>query len=172
MVDNEQDRNRHQAEQPLIAHVPQPNNLVEPTPQLDPAPQQARWKWRPEQQTEPTSGFQRQAWTTRTEACVELYHSHALDRVAALLQSFNEGFTHVMFDRIQSETILSDEYASTAFHVEYRLCEQQRDQLRISWADQAADHRHSDAELLALARQIADQLGGGTNLRLIEVPTE
>jgi hypothetical protein len=147
----------------------EPEAEQQPAPAAPPEPElKARWRWQPGQQLEREVG----TLATRTEACVELYHSHALDRVAGLLQSFNEGFTHVMFDRTQSETTLCDEYENAVFHVEYRLCEEQRDQLRVSWAAQAADPRHSDAELLALARQIADQLGGGTNLRLIEVPTE
>ncbi len=101
------------------------------------------------------------------EARIDLFESHAFMKVAAVLQSFNEGFTHVYFDRVSGNTILSDEYENAKFHITYCLCEAQRDQLWVRWVQR--NTRHGDAELLALARQIAHLLGGGTNLRLVDI---
>lgn len=115
---------------------------------------------------------EQQVRQTRTEACVDLFHNHALDRMTALLQSFNEGFVHVSFDRQITETILIDEYDNQLFHVEYHLRDDDRDQVRIRWSDCLGSRDRNDAELLALARQIADLLGGGTNLRLREIAVE
>jgi hypothetical protein len=101
------------------------------------------------------------------EARVELYQSHALTQVETLLRSFDEGFIHVFFDRDDGEDVLCDEYENADFHVTYRMREHKRDELRVRWVGKKSSRVHCDAELLALARQLAYMLGGGTNLRLV-----
>ncbi|MCG8349055.1 MAG: hypothetical protein MI924_14890 [Chloroflexales bacterium] len=101
------------------------------------------------------------------EARVELYQSHALTQVETLLRSFDEGFIHVFFDRDDGEDVLCDEYENADFHVTYRMREHKRDELRVRWVGKKSSRIHCDAELLALARQLAYMLGGGTNLRLV-----
>jgi hypothetical protein len=103
-----------------------------------------------------------------TVACIDLYHSHALDRIGALLQSFNEGFVHCVFDASEQQGLLIDEYANNRFRVAYLLREEGHDQIQVRWAENDACFKGSDTELLALARQIASLLGGGTNLRFWE----
>jgi hypothetical protein len=104
----------------------------------------------------------------RTVACIDLYHSHALDQIGALLQSFNEGFVHCVFDASDQQGSLIDEYENDRFRVAYLLREEGHDQIQVSWAENDTCLKGSDTELLALARQIASLLGGGTNLRFWE----
>lgn len=101
------------------------------------------------------------------EARVELFHSHAFTCIAAVLQSFDEGFSHTYFDRIVDTALLSEEFANDTFRVAYCLNETGRDEVRVAWNQQVSATNHGDAELLALARQVAHLLGGGTNLRLV-----
>lgn len=101
------------------------------------------------------------------EACIELFHSHAFTYVSGILQSFGEEFHHVSFDGLEDAEMLSDEYENSRFHVTYCLREQRRDELRVRYGP-ISGSKHSDAELLALARQLAHLLGGGTNLRLVD----
>jgi len=101
------------------------------------------------------------------EARIELFHSHAFTYVSGILQSFGEEFHHVSFDGVEDGELLSDEYENSRFHVTYCLREQGRDELRVRYG-LISGSKHSDAELLALARQLAHLLGGGTNLRLVD----
>ncbi|MCU0494315.1 MAG: hypothetical protein MUD01_22230 [Chloroflexaceae bacterium] len=102
------------------------------------------------------------------EARIDLHHSHAFMKVSAILTSFNEGFIHAEFDRLEGIDILTDEYENARFHVTYCLHEQGRDEVRVRWMPQVPQQDRDDNELLALARQIAHLLGGGTNLRLLD----
>jgi hypothetical protein len=101
------------------------------------------------------------------EARIELFHSHAFTYVSGILQSFGEEFHHVSFDGLEDGEMLSDEYENNRFHVTYCLREQRRDELRVRYGT-ISGSQHGDAELLALARQLAHLLGGGTNLRLVD----
>ncbi len=102
------------------------------------------------------------------EARIDLFQSHAFWKVELLLKSFDEGFKQVYFDRIDSAGVLSDEYDNGIFNVAYCLHDHGRDEVWISWSDELDRRGHRDEELVALARQIAHLLGGGTNLRLLE----
>jgi hypothetical protein len=105
----------------------------------------------------------------QTVACIDLYQSHALERVYSVLQSFNEGFVRSVIDASPAqEDELIDIYTSERFYIAYRMREGKRDQLQVSWLNGGREGKHSDAELLALARQIASLLGGGTNLHFWE----
>lgn len=129
-------------------------------------------RWAPRPATLPNAGFQRIRRTPGLpQACIDLFKSHGLLRIASVLQSFDEGFTHAALDEKDADSFV-DVYANTTFHVAYLIRDCGRDQIQVRWLNAAVGRSRNDGELLALARQIATYLGGGTNLRLIEIPAE
>ncbi|NJM05017.1 hypothetical protein HC891_00490 [Candidatus Gracilibacteria bacterium] len=128
--------------------------------------------WAPRPATLPNAGYQRIRRTPGLpQACIDLFKNHAPLCIASVLQSFDEGFQHIALNIDETDSII-DAYANTTFYVAYYIYERSRDQIRVRWLNAAVGYGRNDAELLALVRQLASYLGGGTNLRLIEIPVE
>jgi hypothetical protein len=119
-----------------------------------------------------------------TEARVDLYESHSLIVVAALIQSLDEGFEHMSIEchpdtpsdsattkaeELSDEhTWLFDEYSNQCFVITYCMNPSGRDQLRVRWFDALAEQAHSDDALPDLTRRLARMMGGGVNLHLLD----
>jgi hypothetical protein len=128
--------------------------------------------WAPRPAVLPNVGFQRiRRVPGLPQACIDLFKSHSPLCVAGVLQSFAEGFQHLALSVDAGDTFV-DAYANTTFYVAYYIYDCGRDQIHVRWLDASVGRGRNDAELLALARQLASYLGGGTNLRLIEIPAE
>lgn len=102
------------------------------------------------------------------EVRLELFQSHAFLNVGELLRSYDQSFSDGHFSQSADEGVMCAIYTSSQLRVIYYSHSKGRDELGVCWADPASRPEDAHNRLREQARQLAEILGGGTNVRLME----